>query len=103
MPETHHRGSAAGEGNLISGNSWYGIAIFGQGSYDNKMLGNKIGTNLSGSAGLENQQSGILLFGAPRNTIGGTTAGSGNLISGTIYMVSESRTRRQVRMCCTAT
>jgi hypothetical protein len=75
-------GAAAGQGNLISGNSWHGISISGDDSIGNTVLGNKIGTNQSGSAALENGLHGIFLNYAPWNTIGGTTAGSGNLISG---------------------
>ena len=75
-------GAVVGEGNLISGNSMSGIFIFGDDSFNNTVMGNKIGTNLSGSAALENGVSGISINNAPKNTIGGTTAGSGNLISG---------------------
>ncbi len=75
-------GSAAGAGNLISGNGKDGITLYGANARNNRVSGNKIGTNLNGSAALENGFSGISISSAPTNTIGGTTTGSGNLISG---------------------
>lgn len=72
-------GSAPGEGNVISGNS-YGIKIE---AGSNTVQGNLIGTNKSGDARLENS-SGISLssFDAANNLIGGPNSGEGNLISG---------------------
>ena len=45
------------------------------------MLGNRIGTDLSGTQAVGNGQDGVLIDSALSNTIGGTTAGAGNLIS----------------------
>jgi parallel beta-helix repeat protein len=71
-------GTAAGAGNLISGNGNAGISI----DFDaNLVQGNRIGTNASGTAALDNGGDGITVSGAS-NTIGGTAAGAGNLISG---------------------
>ena len=69
-------GAATGAGNLISGNSSYGIAIDGA---TNKALGNTIGADISGTAALPNANSGILT--GSNTTIGGTAAGEGNLIA----------------------
>jgi CSLREA domain-containing protein len=75
-------GTAAGSANVISGNGSYGVRIQGDG---NTLQGNFIGTDLSGSVGLPNQQAGVrigLADVAPgnNNTIGGTAAGAGNVI-----------------------
>ncbi len=76
-------GSSAGAGNVISGNRT-GVALLRGGtslSTFNHVIGNYIGTDATGSAALGNQ-TGILLVQATRNTIGGTEAGAGNVISG---------------------
>ncbi len=76
-------GTANGAGNLISGNSAYGVAIAGAGSSGNVVLGNKIGTDVSGTAPIGNSLDGVwVLYGATDNTVGGTSPGAGNLISG---------------------
>ena len=74
-------GSGPNEGNLISGNSQYGIWM--SGTSGNVILGNHIGANFNGTAALPNALSGIILTdGANHNTIGGTTGTAGNVISG---------------------
>ena len=45
------------------------------------MLGNRIGTDRSGTQALGNGQVGVLIDSAVSNTIGGTAPGAGNLIS----------------------
>ncbi len=71
---------AAGQGNVISGNDNAGVAI--SGSSDNVVAGNEIGTDATGSISLPNQAAGIVIeAGSTGNTIGGTTAVSGNLIT----------------------
>jgi hypothetical protein len=72
-------GDALGHGNLISGNALYGINVE---SPNHTIQGNKIGTNAAGTGALENNQSGIYVNGQENTTIGGTTAGARNLISG---------------------
>ncbi|MDQ3812915.1 MAG: CSLREA domain-containing protein, partial [Armatimonadota bacterium] len=62
-------GTASGAGNLISGNT-HGINI-NSGATGNLVQGNKIGTNAAGTAALGNQY-GVVMDGAPNNTIGGT-------------------------------
>ena len=56
-----------------------GIAIEGNGR--NVIVGNYIGTDLTGLDGLGNGQDGVFVTDSRNNVIGGTTAGSGNLIS----------------------
>jgi len=76
-------GTAAGAGNVISGNAGVGILIFGSGANSNLVQGNLIGTNAAGTASVGNGQSGILLLnGTASNLIGGETAAARNVISG---------------------
>ncbi|MDQ3707353.1 MAG: S-layer homology domain-containing protein [Chloroflexota bacterium] len=81
-------GSAAGAGNVISGNDIDGIVISEDvvAAVNNVIEGNYIGTNAAGTAAVPNAQRGVLVeglgFGAHNNVIGGTSAGSRNIISG---------------------
>jgi hypothetical protein len=76
-------GTAAGAGNLISGNAGEGINLTDSGTTANVVQGNYIGTNADGSAALANGGDGVSLWnGANGNTVGGTAAGAGNLITG---------------------
>ena len=77
-------GTAAGAGNVISGNSDHGIVVDNSGV---TIQGNKIGTDITGTVALGNgaDRAGIQLFNAPAaagTVIGGSAAGAGNLISG---------------------
>jgi CSLREA domain-containing protein len=72
-------GLNSGEGNLISGNFNYGIYL--NGSSNNIIQGNLIGTDMSGTAALGNFD-GVFLGASNFNIIGGTTAGARNVISG---------------------
>ena len=69
--------SQRGYSNLISGNTDGGIIIGGDTTHGNVVQDNRIGTNASGTAALGNQEDGVVVTGAPDNTIG-----PGNLISG---------------------
>ncbi len=78
-------GSVAGAGNVISANSGGGLAIVGNGTMNNLVQGNFIGTGSSGTAALGNKNNGVAIAaGATGNTIGGTSAGARNLIAGNI-------------------
>jgi hypothetical protein len=70
--------AGAGGGNLISGNAANGIDLV---AGSNLVVGNRIGTDVAGAASVGNAGDGVLIFSA-QNTVGGTTAGAGNLISG---------------------
>lgn len=74
-------GTTPGERNLISGNKSLGIFIAGTAATGNKVSGNFIGTNVNGTAALGNTLSGVQIQ-SPNNTVGGTTVGERNLISG---------------------
>jgi hypothetical protein len=68
------------EGNIISGNGYAGVHIFG--GDDNVVAGNEIGTDTTGTLSLPNTLFGIdIVADSKNNTIGGATAASGNLIT----------------------
>jgi hypothetical protein len=75
-------GNTVGAGNVISGNLLAGVFITDNASSGNTVQGSFIGTTPSGLAGLGNTQRGILIDGAPNNTVGGITAPARNVISG---------------------
>ena len=76
-------GATAAARNVISGNTAQGVIILGAAATGNVVSGNFIGSNVSGTARIPNGVAGVAVIGgASNNTIGGTTAGAGNLISG---------------------
>ncbi len=78
-------GTVAGAGNLVSGNSSSGVIFYGSAATGNTVVGNFIGTNAAGTAPLSNHGDGIeILNGASGNTIGGTSAGARNVVSGNL-------------------
>jgi hypothetical protein len=88
-------GATPGERNVISGNGQSGIWLR-DGAHHNTILGNYIGTNVSGSAAIGNRGMGVSMNGgASLNRIGGPGAGERNIISyngGTGVQVSGSNT-----------
>jgi CSLREA domain-containing protein len=68
--------------NIISGNGANGVLIFGTGATGNQLQRNLIGTDITGTESLGNSRDGVLIVGASASTIGGTSAGAGNIISG---------------------
>jgi uncharacterized repeat protein (TIGR01451 family) len=82
-------GSSASQRNVISGNTWRGIMLQ-NGSSGNVLRGNYVGVNASGTAALANN-IGVYFNQSPNNTLGGTGAGEGNVLSGNanfgIYLV----------------
>jgi hypothetical protein len=76
-------GTVAGAADLISGNGQSGVVM--DGSSDNVIAGDFIGTDATGTKGLGNgyEKSGVSLTDASNgNTIGGTVAGASDVISG---------------------
>jgi hypothetical protein len=69
--------------NVISGNTESGVQISGPNADGNRVLGNFIGCDLSGTSALGNRD-GVAIAGAPRNQIGGANgeAHLGNVVSG---------------------
>lgn len=77
-------GVAAGARNYISGHAQYGLFIANAGTNGNSVQGNVIGLNVS-SAAVPNSTEGVAIYDAAQsNTIGGTAAGAGNIISGNL-------------------
>ena len=78
-------GTTAGAGNVISGNTNLGVELFSTGTFipsNNVIEGNLIGTDVTGTKALANSATGVYIDDGSNNTIGGTTAGAGNVISG---------------------
>jgi large repetitive protein len=75
-------GSTAGARDIISANTGEGVKI-ATGSNDNVVDGDFIGTDSTGAKALPNTNSGVLIeYGSASNTIGGTSAGKADVISG---------------------
>lgn len=70
-----------GMGNLISGNRQDGVVIIGRDAVENTIIGNLIGTDLTGSEALGNANIGIFIDNASYNFIGGADQQSRNVIS----------------------
>lgn len=76
-------GTTAGARNVVSGNGAAGVRIDGAGATGNVVAGNYLGTNATGTLALGNGTDGVLVaYAATGNTVGGTAAGAGNVISG---------------------
>ena len=76
-------GTSPGEGNVISGNVWSGVSIYGAGTNLNFVLGNYIGTDKDGTTAHANGIHGVFIgYGAQSNTIGGTSVAERNILSG---------------------
>jgi len=80
-PDNTIGGNTAGLRNIISGNTWAGIAVWGSGGTGNTIVGNYIGTNKAGDAAVPNTNKGIHIVNTSNVTIGGPAVLS-NLISG---------------------
>ena len=64
----------------------------------NVIEGNYIGTNATGTTDLGNSGSGVYVHSSTGNTIGGSSPGAGNLISGNDYNASQWTTGRGVML-----
>ena len=67
--------------NVISGNRDDGIELRHKGVFTNRIRGNFIGTDFTGTLALPNQKAGIFINGSYDITIGGSSVGRGNVIS----------------------
>jgi uncharacterized repeat protein (TIGR01451 family) len=79
-PKSQLGGTAAGAGNLISGNGGAGVSV--SGSDGTLVQGNLIGTDAAGAKALENGSDGVTISVGSNITIGGTVAAARNVISG---------------------
>lgn len=77
-------GTAPGAGNVISGNGHNGVSLTNSSGNGNLFQGNLIGTNADGTAAVPNGVYGIQIGSSSNHTIGGTTPGAGNVISGNL-------------------
>ncbi|MEO8054808.1 MAG: CSLREA domain-containing protein, partial [Acidobacteriota bacterium] len=83
-------GTAAGAGNLVTGNGYNNVSIFG--GTGHFVQGNLVGTNVTGTAALPsdmpfipgNPRKGVNLFNTSNTLVGGTTAAARNVISGNV-------------------
>ena len=93
-------GTAAGARNIISGNGVSGVYLFSTLPTGNKVEGNYIGVNASGTAALPNAFSGVFID-SENNTVGGTAAGARNIISGNtqfgVYIQSQQARNNQIQ------
>jgi hypothetical protein len=73
------------KGNLIAGNDWVDVVILDPGTAYNTVVGNLIGTDVTGSRALRDPAGGLYLgaFGS-YTRVGGTSPGESNLIAGGI-------------------
>ena len=84
-PDNTIGGLVAGARNVISGNGGPGLSITGGGAMGNLVVGNYIGTDVTGTVDVSGAGvgfSGVDISDAPRNTIGGLVDGARNVISG---------------------
>ena len=58
-------GTSVGMGNVISGNAFDGVQVFGATAAGNLFQGNKIGTDITGALGLGNGDDGLVVNDAP--------------------------------------
>ncbi len=75
-------GTTAAALNVISGNMGDGVNISDSGTTLNVVEGNFIGTDVTGTLDLGNNNGVSILSSSSNNTIGGTTTGARNIISG---------------------
>jgi predicted outer membrane repeat protein len=81
-------GGTAGAGNVISGNTGFGVHLLNAGTSGNRVQGNRIGTDVTGTAAVGNTSGGIEIDNFASGNFVGTDgdgvndAAEGNLISG---------------------
>ncbi|MGA2240288.1 MAG: hypothetical protein ABSG74_13860 [Candidatus Bathyarchaeia archaeon] len=74
-------GAVSGARNVISGNGLDGVWLVGTAAVRNRVAGNFIGPDASGTNGLGNGRAGVGISKAPGNAIGDAEEGAGNVIS----------------------
>lgn len=76
-------GTAPEDRNVISGNENSGVALNFP-TFDNRIVGNYIGVDASGTQPLPNGGDGVFMSSVRNNIIGGITPGAANVISGNL-------------------
>ena len=77
-------GTETGERNIISGNTDYGLPLFGVGATQNVIIGNYIGTDATGTAAIGNTYGVLFDDGSFGNRVGGESEAERNVISGNV-------------------
>ena len=70
--------------NVISGNALAGLNLTGTSTRDNRIQGNRIGTDAAGQVALPNGYGGVFFESGVSNLLGGPLSGAGNLVSGNL-------------------
>jgi len=89
-------GHQSGAGNLISGNSGYGVFIYNLGTTENDVIGNLIGTDKTGTYAVPNG-NGIVADGAAKNHFIDSNIISGNLQQGIAIHVYGTDSHKMTR------
>jgi hypothetical protein len=94
--------NASSEGNVISANTYSGVEISDSGTNSNTVVGNKIGTDISGANPLGNGNWGVSIDNsAQSNTVGDPSSLSGNTIDfnafGGVAVIGSSTTGNSIR------
>jgi hypothetical protein len=82
---SHNRigGTALADRNVISGNGRHGVSTFDRGTNNNVIINNILGLSPGGDRRVPNRRNGIdINTGSSYNIIGGTDAGTRNVVSG---------------------
>jgi len=75
--------NTVGDNNVISGNAWSGVSIYGSWTMTNTVSGNYIGTNAGGTAAVKNGYYGVYIAnGSDHNVVGLENVISGNTQDG---------------------
>lgn len=82
-------GYLLGEGNLISGNTAFGAYFYNNGTNSNALIGNKIGTDISGTSAIPNE-TGVHVDGATYANLVDSNLISGNLANGITLFATYS-------------
>ena len=77
-------GTTSAERNIISGNVKAGVAFYLNSAHHNKVTGNYLGTDVTGTKPIANL-NGVHVNGGQYNTIGGLTSGARNVLSGNVH------------------
>ena len=90
-------GETPGAGNVISGNRGHGVVLQQVGTDRNRITGNTIGLDATGTYSLTNGDTGVFVgFAASNNVVGGENPGARNLINGGVWLQNPNTSDNQV-------